>query len=321
MVTAHRARLTLSAWILLASSIAVSASDLKFEHVMSIGSEGDGPGQFQYVEDFAFSRDGHLLATDASHAWVQVFDRSSGKFMSRFGGKGDQEAHLDKPEGIAVDPDGNIFVADYRTGFIKKYDAQYNWLKTFSSYGSEPGQNMMSEFMDIYAGRLYVPDIGNHRVNVFDLDGNHLFNFGESGNTAGQLNNPESAKASSDGRIYVADLKNNRMQVFDPDGKYLFGWGSGGSEPGQFRSPAGVAFDKDDNVYVTEIGNNRIQVFDKTGKFLTMWGRKGAGDGEFGNLHGVIVHKETGWVYVADSANNRIQVFRPTAATVGSATR
>ena len=91
MVTAHRARLTLSAWILLASSIAGSASELKFEHVMSIGSEGDGPGQFQYIEDFAFTRDGHLLATDAAHAWVQVFDRSSGKFMSRFGGKGDQE--------------------------------------------------------------------------------------------------------------------------------------------------------------------------------------------------------------------------------------
>ena len=126
MVIAHWLRPTLSACILLASSIAVSASDLKFEHVMSIGSEGDGPGQFRYVEDFAFSRDGHLLVTDASHAWVQVFDRSSGKFMSRFGGKGDQEAHLDKPEGIAVDPDGNIFVADYRTGFIKKYDAQYD---------------------------------------------------------------------------------------------------------------------------------------------------------------------------------------------------
>jgi DNA-binding beta-propeller fold protein YncE len=300
--------------LLIAGSIAAAASEMQFEHVMNIGSQGDGEGQFQYVEDLAFSRDGHLLATDASHAWVQVFDRSSGKFLRRFGGKGDQEENVDKPEGIATDTDGNIFVADYRTGFIKKYDSQYRWLMTFSSYGSEPGQNMMSEFMDIYAGRLYVPDIGNHRVNVFELSGKHLFNFGVKGSTPGQLNTPEAAKASSDGRIYVCDLRNNRIQVFDRDGKLLFGWGSTGSGPGELRSPAGLAFDRDDNVYVTEIGNNRIQIFDKTGKFLAKWGQKGSGDGEFGNLHGIVVHKESGWVYIADTANNRIQVFRPMAA-------
>ena len=100
-----------------------AAAGLKFEHVMNIGSEGFGEGQFKYVEDFAFSKDGHLLATDASHAWVQVFDKTTGKFLTRFGGKGDGDHQLDKPEGIAVDPDGNVFVADYSTGFIKKYDA------------------------------------------------------------------------------------------------------------------------------------------------------------------------------------------------------
>ena len=44
------------------------AADLKFEHVMNIGAVGTGEGQFKYVEDFAFSKEGHLLATDAAHA-------------------------------------------------------------------------------------------------------------------------------------------------------------------------------------------------------------------------------------------------------------
>ena len=88
---------------------------------MNIGT-GTGEGQFKYVEDFAFTKDGHLLATDAAHAYVQVFDKTSGKFLSRFGGKGENDDILDKPEGIAVDPDGNIFIADYNTGFVKKYD-------------------------------------------------------------------------------------------------------------------------------------------------------------------------------------------------------
>lgn len=296
---------------MMATTAAAGAGELKFEHVMNIGSEGTGEGQFRYVEDFALSADGHLLATDAAHAWVQAFDKKTGAFVSRFGGKGDEDHNLVKPEGVAVDPSGNVFVADYDTGEIKKYGPDYKWIKTFSEYGEAPGQNFKSEFISIHDGKLYLPEVGNSRVDVFDLEGNFLFLFGGPGTGDGELNNPEAAKANSEGNIYVADLKNDRMQVFDKDGKFLFKWGSTGDGEGQFKAPSGVGIDKDDNVYVGEIGNNRIQVFDKTGKFLTTFGKGGSGDGEFGNIHGVFVDRETGWVYIADSANNRIQVFKP----------
>jgi DNA-binding beta-propeller fold protein YncE len=305
---------------MLAAATAAPAAELRFEHVMNIGSEGFGPGQFKYVEDLAFSWDGYLLAADASHAWVQVFDKTTGKFITRFGGKGDEDHHLDKPGGIAVDPDGNVFVADYSTGFIKKYDPSYRWLLTFSEYGSRPGQNMKSKYMDIRDGRLYLPD-GNHRINVFALDGRPLFQFGGPGKAPGQFNSPEAAKFGSDGRLFVSELMNDRIQIFDAEGGLLAVWGRSGSGKGELKAPVGLAVDRHDNVYVTEIGNNRVQVFDKSGKHLAMWGRKGSGNGEFGNLHGIIVDKSTGHVYVADTANNRIQVFRPVAATVGAAER
>jgi len=308
------ARFVSSLAICVALGVSAASADegkVQFEHVMNIGSGGTGEGEFKYVEDFAFTKGGQLLVTDAVHAWVQVFDKASGKFISRFGGKGEGDAQLDKPEGIAVDPNGNIFIADYNTGFIKKYDASYKWLLTFSEYGSEKGQNIKSEFMDIRDGKLYMPEAGNHRVDVFDLNGKFLFDFGGMGAEPGKMNNPEAAKFSSEGKLYVSDLKNDRVQVFDKDGKLLTAWGKTGSGPGEFKSPAGVAIDKNDNIYVTEIGNDRVQVFDKDGKFLTMWGKKGAGNGEFGNLHGIIVDKDTGLVYVADTANNRVQVFRP----------
>lgn len=292
---------------------AALADEPQFEHVMTIGSAGTGEGQFKYVEDFAFAKDGHLLVTDAAHAFVQKFDKTTGRFVSRFGGKGDADHHLDKPEGIAVDPAGNIFVADYNTGYVKKYDAAHNWLLTFSEYGSGKGQNMKSEFIDIRDGRLYMPEAGNHRVNVFDLQGKFLFDFGALGSGPEQLNNPESAKFASDGKLYVADLKNDRIQMFNADGKHLGSFGKTGSGPGEFKAPAGIALDAKDNVYVTEIGNDRVQVFDKDGKFLTRFGQAGSRNGEFGNLHGIIVDKSNGWVYVADTANNRVQVFRPKA--------
>ena len=134
------------------ASVAISgqAAELRFEHVMNIGSEGSGKGQFKYVEDFAFSKEGHLLVTDAANSNVQVFDKTTGQYVTQFAGKGDGDEHTEKPEGIAVGPDGTVYVADYTTGYVKMFDKNYKWIKTFSEYGTEPGQNIKSEFMDIY---------------------------------------------------------------------------------------------------------------------------------------------------------------------------
>ena len=295
-----------------AASPPPNAQEMKFEHVMNIGSEGTGPGQFKYVEDFDFDIQGRLMATDAAHAYVQVFNKTTGEYITRFGGKGDDDEHLDKPEGIVTDmSDGRVFIADYNTGYVKIYDKDFKWLKTFSDYGSEPGQNIKSEFLCIYKGLLYLPEAGNHRVSVFDLDGNFKFLFGGLGTEDGQMNNPEAAKVNSKGEIIVSDLKNDRMQVFTPEGKFIRKWSKSGTAPGDMKAPAGVGIDKDDNVYVAEIGNDRVQVFDTNGKLLAHWGTEGSGDSQFDNLHGLIVDKETGWVYVADTGNNRIQVFKP----------
>jgi len=311
MVRNHVRQLARLSGLLLLLHQPVSAAEVQFEHVLTIGSEGRAGGQFSYVEDFAFAADGSLLVTDAGHAYVQAFDPTTGRFLGRFGGKGDTDSNLDKPEGIAVGPNGDVFVADYNTGFIKKYDREFRYLATFSEYGSEKGQTIRSEFADIYDGKLYVPEAGNNRVSVFDLNGSFLFDFGRGGTGPGELNVPESAKADSHGRLFVADLKNNRIQVFNPEGRFLFGWGGHGSGAGQFSAPAGIAVDSRDNVYVTEIGNDRVQVFDCNGAFIMSFGQKGSGAGEFKNLHGIIVDKKTGWLYVADTGNNRVQVFRP----------
>ena len=288
---------------------------------MDIGSAGTGEGQFSYVQDFAFGRDGQLLVTDASHAWIQLFDGRTGRYLARFGGHGGEERNLDKPEGIAVDPAGNIFVADFNQACIKTYDVLFNWQRTFGDLGSEKEQIVKPTFMDISDGRLYVPDIGTDRINVFDLAGKPLFSFGGLGTTPGKLADPAAAKFAGDGRLFVTDQTNNRIQIFDTNGRFLATWGRVGAEPGEFKAPAGIAFDADDNVYVTEVGNNRVQVFDKSGKLLAMWGRKGAALGEFANPRGIMVDKLTGRVFVADTGNNRIQVFRPVPETVGTQAR
>lgn len=311
MILKRNLALLLCCLLVLGLYTATHAGELQFEHVMNIGTMGTGPGQFKYMEDFALDSKGYLLVTDAAHAHVQVFDKTTGKFITRFGGKGDEDGDLEKPEGVSVAPNRDIYIADYTTGDVKIYGKDYRWKKTFSEYGSKPGQNIKSEFTDIYDGLYYMPEAGNHRVSVWDLNGNFKFLFGGKGSGPGQLNNPEAAKFNSKGEVIVSDLKNNRIQIFTRDGRFLRTFAQEGSAPGELKANTGIGIDRDDNIYVGEIGNNRISVFDAQGNFITMWGRKGSGNGEFGNIHGVMVDKATGWVYIADTANNRVQVFKP----------
>src|SRR5262245_20567499 len=210
--------------VLAAASIGQGAG-LQFEHVLNIGTGGTGDGQFKYAEDAAWDAAGNLLVTDATLANVQVFDRLTGKFLGKFGGKGDGPGQFQKPEGIAVDPDGNIYVADYMSGSIKKFDKSFKHLKTFSGYGRGDGENMESEFMSVGHGSLYMAEAGNHRVDVFDLNGQFKFSFGGKGTAPGQMQRPEAAKVHPNGNVYGSDHGHNRVQSTTTTGNVSRQWG------------------------------------------------------------------------------------------------
>ena len=70
--------------IIMAAGGCTKKSSYEFDRMW--GTKGTGDGQFQYVEDFAFDKNGYLLATDALNANVQVFSKD-GKFITKFGKK------------------------------------------------------------------------------------------------------------------------------------------------------------------------------------------------------------------------------------------
>ena len=111
-----------------------------------------------------------------------------------------------------------------------------------------------------------MPEAGNHRVSVWDLEGNFKFLFGGSGTAEGKMNNPEASKFNSEGHLYVSDLKNDRMQVFDKKGNLLAIWGSEGSGDGQFDNLHGVFVDQETGwLYIADTGNDRVQVYKPAG--------------------------------------------------------
>lgn len=158
------------------------------------------------------------------------------------------------------------------------------------------------------SGNVYATDVGNNRVEKFDINGNFISKWGSSGSGDGQFNFPSGIAVDPSGNVYVADTQNNRIQEFDSNGNFLIKWGRYGSLNGQFNNPYDVAVDTNGYVYVADSWNHRIQKFDSNGNFVSAWGSLGFLDGQFYYPFGIAVDR-AGYVYVADSNANRIQKF------------
>ncbi|MBC8446898.1 MAG: TIGR03663 family protein, partial [Chloroflexi bacterium] len=188
-------------------------------------------------------------------------------------------------------------------------------LRLFGTQGTAAGQFSNPRNVAVGPdGHLYVADTGNHRIQVFDAEGDFLRQWGSQGSAEGQFNEPWGVAVDAQGTVFVADTWNHRIQVFDGEGNFLRQWGFFATADGQlgqqggFWGPRGIAVDGEGNLYVTDTGNKRVQKFDAQGNFLGQWGGGGIIEGRFDEPVGIAVGPQ-GNVYVADTWNRRVQKF------------
>lgn len=231
------------------------------------------------------------------------------------GQAGVDDGEFNSPTGIAIDKDGNLYVADTDNHSIQKFDKDGRFL---ARWGDEPspeeGKFYYPRGLTIDPqGDLYVADSGNNRVQKFDAEGNLMdawgkFGFAWRGAEMGQFDVPWGVTTDQDGNLYVSDTSNARIQKFQPNGSPITQWGRDGSYDGAFFYPRGIAVDFVGNIFVADEGNNRVQKFDPRGNFLMKWGKEGSGPGQFKSPWGIACDA-LGNVYVVDSGNHRIQKF------------
>ena len=81
---------------------------------------------------------------------------------------------------------------------------------------------------------MYVADRGNHRIQVFSVDGRYLRQFGRKGKGEGELDQPVSIDIDSHNVVYVTEYWNHRVSIFTTDGGFIKSFGSKGNGPVQF---------------------------------------------------------------------------------------
>lgn len=158
-------------------------------------------------------------------------------------------------------------------------------------------------------GQIYVVDGNNHRVVVYDDDGDFEKIIGSQGSGEGQFSSPVGITVDKEGNVYVADSGNYRIQIFDSSGDFVRQIPL--KERHEKIKPVDVAINhKKQILYITCNTNHKVMLYSVKGKFISAWGRKGNNPEEF-RYPATITVSEQGLVYVVDVLNSRIQIFEP----------
>jgi sugar lactone lactonase YvrE len=242
------------------------------------------------------------------------------------GSSGAESGQFDAPRGLALAPNGNIYVADSRNHRIQYFSPEGTYLGSWGTFAdvnqgdAPPGT--FNEPWDVAVakdGSVFVSDTWNHRIQKFTSSGKPVTSWGVFGQStdADGFYGPRGLAIAPDGYVYVADTGNSRIVVYDQDGNFITEFGSPGIEVGQFSEPVDVYVGADGLVYVTDTWNQRVQVFAPSSdlsEFLPVsdWTISGWYGGSNENKPFIAVD-QSGKVYVTDPEGYRVIVFENNA--------
>lgn len=268
-----------------------------------------------YIADSRNHRILHI-ASDGSllHQWGTYADVISGDAPI---------GTFNEPWGVAVGPDGSVYVTDTWNHRVQKFTADGQPLTMWGQFGQPlPGDaTSASSFWGPRGiavddnGHVLVTDTGNKRVVVFDENGNYITEFGTAGFDPGQFDEPVGiAIDPNSGMVYVVDTWNQRVQGFEPseDGTFYsptIQWDVNGWFGQSLDNKPFIAVGADGHVFVTDPEGYRVIEFTNTGEFIRTWGDYGSGIDEIGLAAGITVD-QLGFVWVTDAGNNRILKYR-----------
>ena len=261
---------------------------------------------------------GNLLIADTGTNRIRLLNTTSG-VVTTFAGSGTSagstgdgaaanRATLSGPRGVAVAPNGDVYIADQTQGAVSNnsasgrvriVDASNGSIRSlngnvyagdYSSAGNAVFNDPRGVSVD-GAGNVFIADTSNQRIRkVTASDGTIstvagrgvAANAGDGGAAAtASLNNPNCAAVDLAGSIYIADRSNNRVRKVDSSGNIstVAGGGTGNVSPegilattAILNGPRCVALDNLGNLFIADTGNNAVRKVDVNGIITTVAG-------------------------------------------------
>lgn len=229
--------------------------------------------------------------------------------VSEFGGKGNGAGKMEDARAIAVDNNGNVFVAEYIGGRVQVFDSDGKFKTqclidpnaatpsiaadrsgnlfvlqgvTITKYDAAtcdeldvfpPALGSSYEHIAVGAdGTLFATMTGDQKDSIVQLNSSGRATVVVDNAIGGQLNRYEldpNLAVDGSGNFYVLGQFASQVFKFDRTGKFVDSFGGRGNEPGQFSAVSAIAVDPQGRVYVSD--NQGVQVFSSDGRYLDVF--------------------------------------------------
>ncbi|HVS06296.1 MAG TPA: hypothetical protein VHK65_09055 [Candidatus Dormibacteraeota bacterium] len=221
-------------------------------------------------------------------------------------------AQLNSPKALAIDPDGDVFIADTGNNRVREVDPKgkiFTVAGTGDAGYSGDGERAVRARLNAptglavgFSGSVFIADTLNHRVRMVTSEGvistvagtgTAAYTFEGGPATAAPLDLPEALAFDSEGYLYIEDVGNDRVRKVDLAGEIVTVAGTGvpgSSGDGQSASAAelsltsqglgsgqALAVDSQGNLYIADAGNERIREVDLRGTISSLAGTGRAG--------------------------------------------
>lgn len=305
-----------------------------------------------------YDAQGNLYIAETFNDRIRKVNASDGKISTVAGGAGNgyagdggpaTAARLNCPTGVAVDAQGNIYIADRDNHRIRRVAAADGLITTFAGTGTpgSNGDNGDAKLAQLYSpfrvlldkqGNLLIADTDNHRIRKVGTDGaittiagtGVLGAAGDGGlATNAQLNGPEGMALDSEGNLFIADTNNHKLRrivassgiITTIAGTGIRGaTGDGGdATAARLGFPEGVWVDGQNNVFIADTFNDRVRrISAADGRIATVAGNglngySGDGTSATGtrlNCPTEIITDTAGRLLIADRDNHRVRIVQ-----------
>jgi|GEM_PF-5870649 len=293
---------------------------------------------------------GNIYITDTGNQRIRRIDAST-KIITTvagngtFGYSGDNNAatsaSLSNPNSVAVDNNGNVYIADYGNNRVRVVNATTGVITTVAGNGtqdfggddglaSQSKLNAPSGVLIDAQGNLIIADTYNQRIRKVNMNTSIITTLAGTGVTGfldgpvlqARLDVPQSLAADVNGNLYLSEYVNRRIRKITGttittvvgNGGYD-GDGSLATEA-SLKNPQGVAVDAIGNLYIADMLNQRIRKVDYlTKNILTI---AGDGSNQYGGDGGLASNAQLYWprtivldkdenLFIADAANHRVR--------------
>ena len=258
-----------------------------------------------------------VYVADTNNHRIQKYTWN-GVLLDQWGTQGGANGQFNGPEGLAVDQQGRLWVADTGNARIQVFSSAGQHLKTLTDV--DTGGAILHSFQsprDVEIddfGNAWIVDSTRHQLMRTNYDGTNGGVFSTQGTSANQLNAPMGLGIAPGNNVWVADTGNGLVKQFDSNGNFIAANGS------YTTQPMDIAFDRDGYFWIADAATSIIyRGVSTSGAVQGQFGGPGV---DLGQLQGptALAIDTSGphdaW-WIADTGNHRVQRFHPNGSPVG----